>query len=73
MGVANLINIFNPAIVVLGGGVMEAGDLLLAPVRKDIRRWAHPIAAAQTRIELTRLGHQAGLLGAAKLAMDASS
>ncbi|MCU1262380.1 MAG: glcK [Bryobacterales bacterium] len=72
MGIANLISILNPSIVVLGGGVMQAADLLLDPVRTNVERWANPIAASQTRIELSRLGDQAGLLGAAKLAIEAS-
>jgi len=71
MGVANLVSLLNPEAVVLGGGVMQgAGDLLLDPIRAGVRRWAQPIAAARCRIELTRLGEDAGLLGAARLALD---
>ncbi|MCC6860936.1 MAG: ROK family protein [Bryobacterales bacterium] len=69
MGVANLISALNPEMVVLGGGLMQAGDLLLEPVRREARRWAQPIAAAQARIELSQLGEDAGLLGAARLAL----
>jgi glucokinase len=72
MGIANLISIFNPESVVLGGGLMQAGDLLLDPIRRDVGRWAHPRAAIQARIELSELGDRAGLFGAAKLAIDAS-
>jgi glucokinase len=72
MGVANLISALNPEAVVLGGGLMTgAGDLLLDWIRADVPRWAQPIAAAQCRIELTQLGEDAGLLGAARLALDA--
>jgi len=71
MGIANLISIFNPQSVVLGGGLMHAADLLLEPIQREVMRWAHPKAAAQARIELSQLGDQAGLLGAAKLAIDA--
>jgi glucokinase len=70
MGIANLVSILNPQIVVLGGGVMQAGDLFLNHIRQEVLRWAHPQAAAQVRIELTTLGERAGLLGAAKLALD---
>lgn len=71
MGVANLISAFNPEAVVLGGGFMlGAGDLLLPSIRSEVARWAQPIAAAQCRIELTQLGEDAGLLGAARLALD---
>ncbi len=71
MGVANLISVLNPEAVVLGGGLMAgAGDLMLDWIRDEVPRWAQPIAAAQCRIELTQLGEDAGLLGAAKLALD---
>jgi glucokinase len=71
MGIANLISALNPQMVVLGGGLMQgAGDLLLEPIRGAVPRWAQPRAAAQVRIELTQLGDRAGLLGAAKLALS---
>ncbi len=71
MGIANLISVLNPEAVVLGGGVGQgAGDLLLEPIRAEVRRWAQPIAAARCRIVLTELGEDAGLLGAARLALD---
>ena len=70
MGIANLISAFNPERVVLGGGLMiGAGDLVLDRIRNEVRRWAQPIATAQCRIELTQLGESAGLLGAARLAL----
>ncbi|MGC8794973.1 MAG: ROK family protein, partial [Bryobacteraceae bacterium] len=68
MAVANLISALDPEIVVLGGGLMSAGDLLLEPVRREARRWAQPVAAARVRIELTALGEDAGVIGAARLA-----
>ena len=68
MGVANIISILNPQMVVLGGGLMQAGDLLLEPIRREVLDWAQPVSARQARIELTRLGEDAGLLGAARLA-----
>lgn len=71
MGVANLISAFDPDAVVLGGGFMVgAGDLLLDRIRAEVPRWAQPVAASRCRIELTRLGADAGLLGAARLAWD---
>ena len=68
MGTANLISAFNPQVLVLGGGLMQAADLFLDPVRRAVRRWAQPLAAEQCRIELTRLGEDAALFGAARLA-----
>lgn len=70
MGIANLISLLDPEAVVLGGGIVQgAGDLLIEPIRSEVRRWAQPIAAARCRIELTQLGEDAGLLGAARLAL----
>jgi glucokinase len=68
-GVANLISLLDPDAVILGGGVIQgAGDLLLDTIRSEALRWAQPIAAARCRIEISRLGEDAGLLGAARLA-----
>ena len=72
MGIANIISILNPQMIVLGGGLFQAGDLLLDPIRVEIRRWAQPIAAANVKIELSALGEDAGLYGAGKLAWDFS-
>jgi glucokinase len=68
MGVANLVSVLNPQMIVLGGGLMLAGDLFLEPLRREMLEWAQPIAAKQVRLELSRLGEDAGLLGAARLA-----
>jgi glucokinase len=68
MGTANLISALNPQVVVLGGGLMQASDLFLEPVRRAVCRWAQPLAVQQCRIELTSLGEDAALFGAARLA-----
>ncbi|MBI1896458.1 MAG: ROK family protein [Acidobacteria bacterium] len=68
MGIANLISLLNPEMVVLGGGLMQDGNLLFDRVRGGVARWAQPIAAAKAKIELTALGEDAGLVGAARLA-----
>jgi glucokinase len=73
MGIANLVSLLNPEAVVLGGGVVQgAGDLFLDQIRTGVRQWAQPIAASRCRVELTQLGEDAGLLGAARLALDAA-
>lgn len=69
MGVANLIAILNPQMVIMGGGLMHAGDLMLDRIRSQALRWTQPVAAKLTRIEQTTLGEDAGLLGAARLAL----
>jgi glucokinase len=71
MGVANLVSLLDPEIVVLGGGVLQgAADLLLPGIRAGVLQWAQPVAAARCRIEVTRLGEDAGLFGAARLALE---
>ena len=72
MGIANIVSILNPEMIVLGGGLMQAADLLLEPVRRTVAQWAQPVAAQQVRIEMTQLGEDAGLLGAARLALGDS-
>jgi glucokinase len=68
LGIAGLIAILDPEMVVLGGGLMQAGDLMLERIRSQALGWTQPVAAAHTRIEMTALGADAGLLGAARLA-----
>lgn len=68
-GVANLISVLNPEMVVLGGGLLQgAHEWMLDVIREEALRWAQPIAARKCRFELTQLGEDAGLLGAARLA-----
>jgi glucokinase len=69
MAVANLISLLNPEMVVLGGGFMQgAADLMFNRIRDEAARWAQPIAFRRTRIEQSALGESAGTLGAARLA-----
>ena len=70
MGIANIVSLMNPEMVVLGGGLFQAADLLLDPIRREFKRWAQPLAARKVRIELSALGEDSGLYGAAKLAWD---
>ena len=69
MGIANIVSILNPEMIVLGGGLMLAADLFLDPIRRMVAQWGQPVAAKQVRIEITQLGEDAGLLGAARLAL----
>ncbi len=63
-GVANLLNIFNPDVVVLAGGVAMAGDTLFEPLRAEVRRRAFRPAVEACRIVPGTLGDAAGVLGA---------
>ena len=64
-GIANLINILNPEIVVISGGVTRAGDQLLEPLRNEVRRRAFRPAFENCRIVTSELGSKAGVIGAA--------
>ena len=73
-GVANLINIFQPAVLCIGGGVSRAGDVLLTPLRRKTARLIYSQNAARnTRIELARLDNDAGIIGAALLGWGGTS
>ncbi len=63
-GLANLLNIFNPDVVVLAGGVAQAGDELFAPVRAEVRRRAFKPAVDACRIVPGTLHGAAGVVGA---------
>ncbi|MCK5283837.1 MAG: ROK family protein [Nanoarchaeota archaeon] len=65
--IAYLINLFNPEIVILGGGMEQAGDLILEPIKRMVRRLAFEEPASMVRIIPSRLGENAVSLGSASL------
>jgi glucokinase len=67
---SGLANVFEPDVIVFGGGVMAAGDVLLAPIRDEVERRSLP-PMNRTRIVAAQLGAEAGMIGAATMAMDA--
>jgi glucokinase len=69
LGVANVVNILNPRRVILGGGVVTAGDLLLDEVRRTVKERAMAQLARDVEIVPGALGDQAGILGAIYLAL----
>ncbi len=73
VGVANLVNIFNPEVVVIGGGVSEAGDLLLDPAREVMARRALAPGRDVVRVAAAAFGAEAGMVGAAILARERPS
>ena len=68
IGIANAINIFDPDVVAIGGGVSSAGDLLLEPATRVARDYVLPGVGERTEIRLSVHGTEAGVLGAALLA-----
>jgi glucokinase len=64
-GIASLVNIFNPDVVVLAGGVTQAGEGLFAPLRTEVRRRAFKSIADAARIVPGTLPGTAGVVGAA--------
>ena len=63
-GIANLLNIFNPDVVVIAGGVTQAGDTLFVPLRKEVRKRAFRPAVDACRIVPGSLPGSAGVVGA---------
>lgn len=66
-GLASLANLFNPSVIVVGGGMSQIGRLFFAPVEAAFREWAYP-TLLDTPIVTAQLGPQAGLIGAALVA-----
>ncbi len=65
LGIANIVSLVNPEIVVLGGSIGQQGGLLLERVRAVVQRWAQPISGRSVVITSSALGQNAGLYGAA--------
>jgi glucokinase len=70
VAIASFVNTFNPEVVVIGGGVIAAGELLLAPARTEMLRRALPPSRDHVRIVAAHFGVEAGMIGAAALAFD---
>jgi glucokinase len=70
IGIANLINIFNPHMIVIGGGVKEAWDIFIGATNEEIMRRAFQVPAERTEIVPSVLGDDAGMIGAAAGALQ---
>ena len=68
IGLANLVNILNPQMIIVGGGVSSMGAMLLGPARKSMKAHAFKLPASTVRIVRPALGTDAGLAGAAEYA-----
>ncbi|MEW1640226.1 ROK family transcriptional regulator [Streptomyces sp. NPDC093801] len=69
-GAASLCNLLNPSRIVLGGSLAEAGELVLAPIRESVGRYAIPSAARQLSVLTGSLGSRAEVLGALALVLS---
>ena len=72
IGLVNLVNIFNPELILIGGGVAKMGDLLLQPAIKVVKERAFSTPAATVEIKPALLGDDSGLLGAAAFVLERS-
>lgn len=70
IGLANLVNVFNPDIIIIGGGIANAGKFLFDPTRRTMRKNILSPLAKNTKIVKTKIGKNAGAIGAAFLFTD---
>ena len=63
-------NTLNPASIIIGGGVSNAGNTLLQPTTKYFQQNAFPSVRDSTKIKLAKLGNDAGVIGAASMALQ---
>jgi len=69
-GMVNLVNIFNPEMIIAGGGVAKLGELLLGPARRVVQERAFSISTQAVRIVTAQLGDEGGLYGASIFALQ---
>ena len=67
IGLASVVNLLNPEKIIIGGGVADAGDLLLDPLRKTLKKRAMKIAGSAVEVVPAQLGNTAGVIGASLL------
>lgn len=70
VGFTNLLNLYNPEVIVIGGGLAKMGDLLIGPALDHVRARAFAPAVQAVRFAPAALGDEAGVLGAAALLMN---
>jgi glucokinase-like ROK family protein len=67
---AGVVNFFNPSLIVIGGGVAQAGDLLLAAIRETVYARSLPLATRDLLVQRSALGNLGGVTGAAAMVID---
>jgi glucokinase len=73
IGIVSLVNIFNPELVIIGGGASAAGDLMLDPAREVLAERGLPPNRQMVKVVLAHFGSEAGMIGAALLALEAGA
>lgn len=68
MAVANLVSLFNPEKIILGGGVFGPAVQFIPAIIEEAKKWAQPISMKKVSLEASSLGGDAGLFGAGLLA-----
>jgi predicted NBD/HSP70 family sugar kinase len=67
---ASVVNFFNPSLIVIGGGVAQSGDGLLAAIRETVYRRSLALATRDLLIQRSSLGSQGGVVGTSALVVD---
>ncbi len=70
IGLSNLVNVFDPEIIVLGGGAVEAGEAYLGVARDQLAAMTAAQRRRPMRVDVAALGNDAGIMGAAALALE---
>ncbi len=70
IAIASLVNLFNPNVIIVGGGVAQVGDLFLEPVRKAVQKRSLPALAQAVRITTALLGRRSSSMGAVVQALS---
>jgi glucokinase len=68
--VANLVSIFDPEVILFGGGVFGPGVTLLGPIYNEAKRWAQPVSIQKVKLLPSKLGQDSALCGAGKMAVE---
>ena len=67
IGLTSVVNLLNPEKIVIGGGVADAGDILLEPLRKTLKSRTMPIQGGAVEVVPAQLGNTAGIIGSSLL------
>ena len=71
-GIASAVNLINPQVVVIGGGVSQGGLDFIRRIEKEVKRRAFPSATKKLKVVKAKLGNDAGFMGAAILCLSTS-